>query len=62
MTNAHADEITLREIAELDDGYSTIFRATENQRRACSLTRLEKAGGISSDNSGGYPRLRFAVL
>jgi hypothetical protein len=62
VTNAHADEITLREIAELPEGRSTIFWATENKRRACSLNRLEKAGRISSDNSVGYPRLIFKEL
>ncbi len=62
MTNTHADEITLREVAALNEGYSTIFWATENQRRAGSLDRLAREGRISRDNSGGYPQLRFAIL
>ena len=39
-------------------GYFTIFWATENQRRACAMTRLEQSGRIINDTNDlglGFP-------
>ena len=39
---------------EAEKGF-TVFWATENQKRACAITRLEKAGRISRIEIGQYP-------
>lgn len=46
---------------ETFNGFS-VFWATENQKRAWAITRLEEAGTIRSTKTGSYPWCGYEVV
>ncbi len=59
-TRDGAEQKILHEIDAADGIFrTTIFWITRHQKRACAATRLINRGVISTDHSGGYPRVNL---